>query len=302
MAHDVFISYSSQDKLTADAVCAVLEARGIRCWIAPRDIPFGADWTETIVNSLESCRIMVLIFSQHANESKQIKREVNLAVDSGVTVIPLRVEDIMPSKSLKFSITINHWLDAFPPPLENHLDVLARSIRGHLAASAIIEEPPREEQPKAAVPLGSTAPLSPPVSATPPSSAPEAIPLQSPPLAAIPPPSFSPPPVPSVPAVPTTSSFQPPSVLPSAAVPQTPSSAVSPPPSSQLPPAPPRRNIFLLIAMGYVWMMVFAMVGIFLFMLVGINLSSPIVLISTALSAWLTWKGKLPGTRKRPVI
>ena len=139
MAHDVFISYSSKDKPTADAVCAVLEAKGIRCWIAPRDIPFGADWTESIVNALEACKIMVLIFSQHANDSIQIKREVNLAVDNGVTVIPLRVEDIMPSKSLKFSITITHWLDAFPPPLENHLDLLAKSIRGHLSAAAIAQ-------------------------------------------------------------------------------------------------------------------------------------------------------------------
>jgi hypothetical protein len=38
MPHDVFVSYSSDDKPTADAVCATLENKGIRCWIAPRDI------------------------------------------------------------------------------------------------------------------------------------------------------------------------------------------------------------------------------------------------------------------------
>ncbi|WP_179468215.1 TIR domain-containing protein [Mycolicibacterium vinylchloridicum] len=38
MAHDVFISHSSLDEPAADAVCAELEARGIRCWTAPRDI------------------------------------------------------------------------------------------------------------------------------------------------------------------------------------------------------------------------------------------------------------------------
>jgi hypothetical protein len=42
MAHDVFISYSKNDKLTADAVGAKLEAAHIRCWIAPRDIFAGA--------------------------------------------------------------------------------------------------------------------------------------------------------------------------------------------------------------------------------------------------------------------
>ena len=30
MAHDVFVSYSVKDKTTADAICASLEANGIR--------------------------------------------------------------------------------------------------------------------------------------------------------------------------------------------------------------------------------------------------------------------------------
>jgi hypothetical protein len=141
MSADVFISYSTQDKLAADAVCAILESQGIRCWIAPRDIALGADWTESLVNAIEACPLMVLVFSQHANDSRQIKREVNLAVDSGHTVIPVRVEDVMPSKSLKFSININHWLDAFPPPLENHLHQLVASIHGHLNAMGSKADP-----------------------------------------------------------------------------------------------------------------------------------------------------------------
>jgi hypothetical protein len=167
MAYDVFISHSSQDKMTADAVCAILEASGIRCWIAPRDVALGSDWTESIVDAIEACPIMVLVFSKSANDSHQIKREVNLAIDSGRTVIPIRVEDVVPSKSLKFSININHWLDAFPPPLENHLKTLVRSIqallpntpgRGPVETPALVleENPPAEI---AAAPVPPPAPL-----------------------------------------------------------------------------------------------------------------------------------------------
>ena len=39
--HDVFISYSSHDKPIADAVCATVEGKRIRCWIAPRDVQAG---------------------------------------------------------------------------------------------------------------------------------------------------------------------------------------------------------------------------------------------------------------------
>jgi hypothetical protein len=38
----VFISHSSNDRATADAICAHLESAGIKCWIAPRDIEPGA--------------------------------------------------------------------------------------------------------------------------------------------------------------------------------------------------------------------------------------------------------------------
>jgi hypothetical protein len=69
MIYDVFISHSTRDKTAADAACAALEASGIRCWIAPRDITPGAEWGEAIIKAINQCRVMVLIFSANANES-----------------------------------------------------------------------------------------------------------------------------------------------------------------------------------------------------------------------------------------
>ena len=46
MAHDVFLSHSHADKVYADAICHRLEAGGIRCWVAPRDIRPSEDWAE----------------------------------------------------------------------------------------------------------------------------------------------------------------------------------------------------------------------------------------------------------------
>jgi hypothetical protein len=45
----VFISHSSKDKAIADAICEHLESAGTRCWIAPRDIQAGTEWTEGIM-------------------------------------------------------------------------------------------------------------------------------------------------------------------------------------------------------------------------------------------------------------
>jgi len=129
MAHDVFISYAFEDKPTADAVCATLEAQGLRCWIAPRDILPGADWPESIINALENSRALILVFSSHANRSQQIKKEVERAVNHGLPVIPVRIEDVAPSKTLEYFISTPHWLDAISPPLERHLQQLARTIK-----------------------------------------------------------------------------------------------------------------------------------------------------------------------------
>ena len=148
MAHDAFISYSREDKLAADAACATLEAAGIRCWIAPRDISPGAEWGEAIIEAIDHSPVMVLIFSSNANESRQIRREVERAVSQGVTIVPVRVEQVEPTRSLAYFMAGVHWLDALTPPLEQHLQRLALSIKAFLrAAPANTPSEPEETQP-----------------------------------------------------------------------------------------------------------------------------------------------------------
>jgi hypothetical protein len=136
MPHDVFISYSSLDKTAADAACAALEAAGIRCWIAPRDVTPGAEWGEAIIVAINECRVMILVFSANANNSPQIRREVERAVSKGLPIIPLRIQDIAPARSLEYFIGDVHWLDALTPPLEARLRRLAESVRALLQVDA----------------------------------------------------------------------------------------------------------------------------------------------------------------------
>src|SRR3984893_12021727 len=134
MTFDAFVSYSNRDKATADAACAALEAAGIRCWIAPRDVVPGSDWGSSIIAAIDRCRAMVLIFSSSANESPQIRNEVVQAVNRSVPVIPVRIENVEPTKALAYHMGAVHWLDALTPPLEQHLQRLAESVRALLNA------------------------------------------------------------------------------------------------------------------------------------------------------------------------
>jgi len=126
--HDVFISYAQQDKTIADKVCAKLESRNIRCWIAPRNISPGKSFPEAIIEGIEDGKVVVLIFSSHANNSPHVTRELTNAVNKGRMIIPFRIEDVIPSKSMEYLIGVPHWLDAITLPVEDHIEILANTV------------------------------------------------------------------------------------------------------------------------------------------------------------------------------
>ena len=48
-------------------------------------------------------------------------------------MVPFRIEDVLPNKTLEYFISTQHWLDALTPPLEDHLHHLAETITVLLA-------------------------------------------------------------------------------------------------------------------------------------------------------------------------
>ena len=143
MPHDVFVSHSKDDRLTAYALCNKLESAGIRCWIGPRDVEPGVDWGAAIINAIGGCRVMVLIFSLKANSSRHVHREVQRAFDKDLTVIPFRVEDVEPTGTLEYYLSSVHWLDAITPPLEEHLEAVVRRVKALLLPPSVLESATR---------------------------------------------------------------------------------------------------------------------------------------------------------------
>src|SRR4051794_17217344 len=159
MAHDVFISHSSRDKPVADAVCAALENAAVRCWIAPRDVQPGRPFAGEITRAIQQSKAIVLIFSANSNNSSQILREVQLAVEAQLHVLQFRIEEVLLNDDLKYYLSTPHWLDAMTPPLENHLGRLAASLKLLLGSEPSIRNlAPSPVEPKPA-PRISAAPL-----------------------------------------------------------------------------------------------------------------------------------------------
>jgi type VI secretion system protein ImpH len=143
---DVFVSYSNKDKDICDAIVGKLEGDGIRCWFAPRDIlPGRKMWASQIIDGITNSRVMLLIFTGNSNSSLQVVREVDRAVNKGLTILPLRVDLTMPSGDLEYFISTCQWFDAMPPPLQNHLESLAGQVRVQLDWDVAGDAPPGAE-------------------------------------------------------------------------------------------------------------------------------------------------------------
>jgi hypothetical protein len=159
LAYDVFICHSNKDQAIANAACAVLERNDIRCWIAPRDVVPGTRWRHEVAKAIPNARIMLLVFSRHAKASWQVEREIDCALAKEIPLLPMRIEDVEPSPSLQFVIGEWHWLDAYPPPLEQHLNRLTDAVRQMLAPEPVMKKGASQQGPGTlraarAVPMG----------------------------------------------------------------------------------------------------------------------------------------------------
>jgi hypothetical protein len=129
----IFISYSQNDKKWAEMVCAQLEEAGIGCWIAPRDIAPGVTWPAAITDAIRQCRAMIIIFSTHANQSPHMAREVEVADNRRVPILPVRVEDIAPAGDMEYFLSNRQWYDLHGATVERKVTGLPEVISSLLA-------------------------------------------------------------------------------------------------------------------------------------------------------------------------
>src|SRR5688500_20097661 len=104
MPRQVFVSHASANADVATAICDGLEAQGVSCWIAPRDVAFdGPDGTE-IMKGLRECDVFLLLVTEAAAESQQVEREAERASHYKKRIIPVIVGRNEPGPRLEFYV------------------------------------------------------------------------------------------------------------------------------------------------------------------------------------------------------
>jgi hypothetical protein len=160
---DIFISFASQDRRVAMTLCTALESRGFQCWISSRDIPPGENFQIAIVHAIRKAKIMLLVFTANSNNSDEMSKELALASQNKLMVVPLRIEDVAPNDAFAYEFATRQWIDFFAD-WEMAIQQLADRI-GHAtgapakAPAAAIEAATPAAEPVAAEPAPELTPV-----------------------------------------------------------------------------------------------------------------------------------------------
>lgn len=115
---DVFLCHASQDGTAANRLVTQLEAAGLRCWIAPRDVTPGSLYAESIVNAINGTRFLVVILSSHAVASPHVGKEIEGASSKRHPIIAIRTDATPLPPAFEYFLSESHWVEGSVANLE----------------------------------------------------------------------------------------------------------------------------------------------------------------------------------------
>jgi len=180
MSGSIFISFASQDRKVATTLCQALEGRGFHCWISSRDILPGENFQIAIVRAIRKAKLMLLVFTANSNNSAEMNKELALASQNKLTVVPLRIEDVAPNDAFAYEFATRQWIDFFSD-WELAMNALASQI-AHVLGPEEMEAAAAAVAAAAAPPAAPAAPpAAPPAAraAEPPAAPPAEAPLEA---------------------------------------------------------------------------------------------------------------------------
>lgn len=145
---EIFISYSTVDITPAETVRNVLEKNGLSCWMAPRDIPGGSNYTKEIPIAIRNCKVFLLILSKNAQSSQWVLKELDSAVNCGKVILPFMLEECILNDEFNFLLTGAQRYSAYQKKAEAMESLIGR-IRSIIDAPSANTSTVQASQPEA---------------------------------------------------------------------------------------------------------------------------------------------------------
>jgi predicted ATPase len=134
----VVLSHAPMDEQLATSMCTGLEERGVRCWLASRDAPAGIAGVEAHAAALEDATAILVLVSTWANESAEVRRDLEVAFSSRSPLLALSADGAAPEGPLRYYLGDSRRFELGDDP-GALLDELATALGRFLRA----EELPR---------------------------------------------------------------------------------------------------------------------------------------------------------------
>jgi|GEM_PF-917542 Tol biopolymer transport system component len=114
MSTEIFVSYSNQDYERVMPLVERLRDDGVAVWVDEGSIDAATLWSESIVEAIAGCRVLIMMVSSHSTDSHNVVKEVMIASESKKTILPIYLEPAEIPTKLKYQLTgIQHleWFD-----------------------------------------------------------------------------------------------------------------------------------------------------------------------------------------------
>ncbi len=116
----IFLSYAHEDIEMAKKIYNDLKSFGLDIWFDNVFLLGGQNWKIEIKKAIKSSKYFIALLSENSvDRVGYVQKELKIALDildlypeSGVFIIPIRLEECEPSHEKLYDL---HWIDLFPP-------------------------------------------------------------------------------------------------------------------------------------------------------------------------------------------
>ena len=132
MSHDVFISYSGEDREEAQRIREFLQTRGIRCWIDKKNLRFARHYDREIEQAIRRSRVVVWLASRRSTASDYVKFEISTALNYKKPLGPVYLEPMDPAAlppPFNLKLAAVQGIEYHAGPTEENLEKLAEELR-----------------------------------------------------------------------------------------------------------------------------------------------------------------------------
>jgi hypothetical protein len=137
----VFTSYSRRDTETVDTIAGKLSQAGMNIWIDREAIKAGNSWRVQIVRAIDTCDAFVLMLSNNSAASDNVRKEIDLAQDSGRVIFAMLLEPVKLPAEIRYQLAGLQFIDIQMLGFDKGVNELIEVLKQHLKKIEPVEEP-----------------------------------------------------------------------------------------------------------------------------------------------------------------